>query len=243
MLLDREVSYAYSASEVIILREARMRTWLWLVLVACSTSKPLPPPPPPAPKPACLADQIPALTSSPEHDASCQADTTCEAKCTDGVADACMIHAYAVQRDGGDAAPLYARACKLGLAVGCTNYGAWLWLGNIPVPPANEICARRLFEASCRAREPFGCGMVGRMMAENARTPAEQEAARRHFDATCNVYGAMSCRMYALHLERGQLGEVNRATVRALLLRACESGDPDACDHDTAAETFHNGGE
>ncbi|MDX2092386.1 MAG: hypothetical protein SFX73_31270 [Kofleriaceae bacterium] len=216
------------------------RAWTsWLVLTACSSSKPLAPPPP-REKPVCLADQVPDLRSSEGADTNCEGDGTCEARCNDGIADACVLHASAVQRAGGDYAPLYARACTLGLAIGCTNYGAWLWLAHLPAPPSSEICARRLFEKACEAREPWGCGMVGRMMAENARSPTERDAARRHFDATCNVYGGVNCRMFALYLERGQLGDAQPATVRALLLRACESGDQKACGHDTAAETFAN---
>lgn len=80
--------------------------------------------------------------------------------------------------------------------------------------------------------------MLGRMLAYEATTPALQEAARAYFDRTCSDLGAMTCRMYALHLERGDLGTSEPATVKALMLRACETGDPDACGHDTADETF-----
>lgn len=251
---DREVSYALGADEVITLRDVRMtsrddhvlsltmsRAWLpWLALAACSSSKPLPSPAPTA-KPACLADKLGAL-EAPQgaHDTACLEDDTCEAKCTAGSADACMLRAYAAQKGGEDSQSLYARACTLGLAIGCTNYGAGLWLASGRPMPANEICARKLFEKACEVREPWGCGMIGRMMAWNARTPREREAARSHFDAACNVFGGATCMMYAMHLEAGHLGPAKPETVRALLFRACETGEQDACGRETAGD---NGGD
>ena len=77
------------------------------------------------------------------------------------------------------------------------------------------------------------------MKASAALTPAQKEAARHWFDQTCNELGSMTCRMYAYHLERGDFGPFEAATVHALMQRACETGDSDACGHETAAETFH----
>jgi TPR repeat protein len=152
-----------------------------------------------------------------------------------------MSRAYFIQRDPeqeAEATRLFGRACSLGLAIGCTNYGAGLWLNHQPASDADTACARRLFDRSCAAREQFGCGMAGRMMAADAKTPEQKQAARRWFDRTCTDLGAMSCRMYAHHLERGDLGDFDQATVHALMQRACDTGDEDACGHDNATETF-----
>ena len=149
-----------------------------------------------------------------------------------------MHYAYALQRAerDRDADPVFARACKLGLAIGCTNYGAALWLMHREPQPA---CARRLFTRACDASEPFGCGMLGRMLADAADTPARREEARRHFDRVCSNMGGMTCRMYAHHLVSGDLGDYDPATVKALMLRACNTGDDDACGTEDPEKTFH----
>lgn len=211
-----------------------------LALAGCASSKP-PPKSSPAPA-ACLADGLGALKSPPELDTACLADDSCARACAAGTADACMARGYSLQQDPareGEARPLYATACRLGLAIGCTNYGAGLWLSHQPASAADEACASRLFDRSCEVREQFGCGMAGRMMAAGAETPEQKEAARQFFDRTCTQLGAMSCRMYAHHLERGDFGPFEPATVRALMHRACETGDEDACGRETATETFH----
>jgi hypothetical protein len=80
--------------------------------------------------------------------------------------------------------------------------------------------------------------MAGRMMAATATTPAEQDAARAHFDRACNELGGITCAMYALHLEQGDLGPYEPQRARALLLRACDTGLPEACGAATARALF-----
>jgi TPR repeat protein len=146
----------------------------------------------------------------------------------------CLLHAYALQQaESKEADAAFLRTCKLGLAIGCTNYAAGLL-----VFAHEPVCARRLFERACEVREPFGCGMLGRMLAFDAKTPELKAKARTYFDRTCSDLGAAICRMYAFHLEQGDLGPVEPATVKALMLRACETGDSEACGHDSAGETF-----
>lgn len=79
---------------------------------------------------------------------------------------------------------------------------------------------------------------LGRMMASAADSPDERAAARRHLERACDEFGAMPCWMYAHHLEEGQLGDHDPATVRALMKRACETGYDEACGHESASETF-----
>ncbi|HVK89025.1 MAG TPA: hypothetical protein VM513_33120 [Kofleriaceae bacterium] len=187
---------------------------------------------------ACVADGLGPLQVWASVDRTCVDDNACERRCNDGDPRACLVHAYAQQEAGADSDQWFARACQLGSANACTNLGASLWLRRRSASEADTACAKRLFERACQAREPFGCGMAGRMLAAEATTPAQREAARRKFDDACNAFGAMSCRMYALHLENGDLGPHEPATVRALMLRACNTGDEDACGHETADETF-----
>ena len=230
-----------------------MRPLVIIALVGCSSSSS------PAPKPeqgsgssvvvppvvlspdatpsTCIADGLGPLVNPPEYDPSCRdGGESCEARCARGDRDGCVSHAYDLQRAGQSATLAFSQGCRLGYAVACTNLGASLWLNS--VSDEDHACARRLFERACEVREQFGCGMIGRMMAHDAKTPEEQQRARAHFEKTCADLGAMSCRMYAHHLEEGELGDFTPAKVKVLMHRACATGDEDACGHDSAAETF-----
>lgn len=212
-----------------------------MVLVGCgSAAKPAPPP---AGRASCLAEGLGTLRNEAKLDLACAEDgKSCKTACEGGDANGCMLHGYRLQRDeaNDEANQQFSRACTLGLAIGCTNFAADMWLGHQPAAAPAVACARALFERACEVREPFGCGMLGRMLAAEAKTPETREVARRFFDKTCTDLGAMSCRMYALHLELGELGAADPATIHALMQRACTTGDDEACgEHATVGETFH----
>jgi len=134
-------------------------------------------------------------------------------------------------------ASLFRRACELGHASGCTNYAASLWVE--PADASDLACAQRLFQASCAARDPFGCGMVGRMLVDSGR-PADIERGRKVLETSCDELRGFVCRALALELESGSLGAYDPARIKPLLERACAGGDPDACGAPaTAKETFH----
>ncbi|CAN5798361.1 hypothetical protein BH11MYX2_BH11MYX2_14990 [soil metagenome] len=76
------------------------------------------------------------------------------------------------------------------------------------------------------------------MLAHDARTDEDRAAAKHFFDGICNDIGGTVCRMYALHVENGELGPPDASLSRALMIRACETGDDDACNHETASKTF-----
>jgi TPR repeat protein len=147
--------------------------------------------------------------------------------------------AYAAEKDPQNAAEavrLYQRACLLGEANACTNYAASIWAND----PSDEqlTCARRTFEKACAAKEPFACGMVGRIMFASA-TPPQFAEVRRYLEAACDEVNGFPCRVLAKHLESGKLGEYQPGLIRSLLARACAAGDPDACGEPaTASETF-----
>jgi TPR repeat protein len=155
-------------------------------------------------------------------------------KCTVGDGSSCLALAYAAARR--DARRLYGQACVLGAAIGCTNYAATIWAGQ--ASDAQLACARRTFEKACSVNEPFGCGMVGRLMLESTDSPSYAEG-RRYLEKSCDRVGGFSCRVLAKHLESGKLGPYRPEAMPALLTRACATGDRDACgEHATAAETF-----
>ena len=187
---------------------------------------------------ACIAD-----SAGPLHLVSsiprCRSDDwACRLKCRTGDERSCIGLGYAANASGADdeARGFYEKACRLGAANGCTNYAATVWASKST--DAELTCARRTFERACTAKEPFACGMVGRIMIESTTPPAYANG-RRYLSAACDELGGFSCRVLARHLESGKLGDYPPEQVPTLLKRACATGDPDACgNHTTAAETF-----
>ena len=159
-------------------------------------------------------------------------------RCKTGDERSCIGLGYAANASGADdeARGFYEKACRLGAANGCTNYAATVWAGKST--DSELTCARRTFERACTAKEPFACGMVGRIMIESTTPPAYANG-RRYLSAACDELGGFSCRVLARHLESGKLGDYPPEQVPTLLKRACATGDPDACgNHTTAEETF-----
>lgn len=188
---------------------------------------------------ACVADSIHTLERASNVPSCAPADLLCRAKCLAGSATSCLGMAYAAEKDPTttvEAVRLYKRACLLGEANGCTNYAASIWSSDHT--DEQLICARRTFEKACAAKEPFACGMVGRLMLEST-TPPHFAEARRYLEVACHEVNGFPCRVLARHLESGKLGAYPPGLIRSLLARACAAGDPDACGEPaTASETF-----
>ncbi len=189
---------------------------------------------------ACAPDSVGTLHLLPTVPVCTADDWVCSAKCRMGDAGFCLAMAYAIQKESkneAEPARLYRRACLLGAANACTNYAAGIWAGEHS--EEQLACARRTFEKACAAKEPFACGMVGRVMLESTNPPSYADG-RRYLEAACEELGGFSCRVLAKHLESGKLGDYRPELVRTLLTRACASGDSDACGEPrTASETFH----
>ena len=101
-----------------------------------------------------------------------------------------------------------------------------------------DACARQIFDKACAVKEHWACGMVGRVMIESGTSPDFTEG-RRYLQTTCEKVGGFACRMLAVYLEEGKLGDYEQSSIAVLLARACSGGDADACgNHATAAETM-----
>jgi TPR repeat protein len=192
-----------------------------------------------ADKPSCIADSLGTLRLLPSVPDCAIGDWVCRAKCEFGDGASCLGLAYSAGRDSktqDKARDLYRRACLLGEGNACTNYAASVWIRD--TSDEQLACARRTFQRACSAKEPFACGMVGRVMLESMTPPLYSEG-RHHLEQACDEVGGFSCRVLAMHLESGKLGEYQPELIHNLLSRACEGGDPDACGtHATASETF-----
>ena len=191
-----------------------------------------------APGETCIADSIGGIKPVLRLPQCNPEDWGCRLKCRVGDAGNCLAVGYSLDRQSrsAEARQFYQRACLQGAANGCTNYGASIWVGKFTIEQL--VCAGRIFEKACTAREPFACGMVGRIMIESTKPPRYAEA-RTRLERSCTQVGGFPCRVLARHLESGKLGDFPPDTVQTLLKRACDTGDPDACgQHPTAAETF-----
>jgi hypothetical protein len=81
------------------------------------------------------------------------------------------------------------------------------------VPGAAEdanTCARRVFDKACAAKEPYACGMLGRMTITHAQDAAELARGRAQLQRACDELGGPPCKMLANHLETGELGTFGR---------------------------------
>jgi hypothetical protein len=192
-----------------------------------------------ADKATCIADSLGSLRLLSSVPDCATGDWVCRIKCEFGDEASCLGLAYSAQRDSktpDEARELFRRACLLGAGNACTNTAAGIWIRDSSDEQLE--CARRTFERACSAREPFACGMVGRVMLESM-TPPLYSQGRHHLEKACDEVGGFSCRVLAMHLESGKLGEYQPELIQKLLSRACRGGDPDACGtHATASETF-----
>lgn len=186
----------------------------------------------------CIADSIHTLHHLSTIRSCATNDLLCRADCMAGKAESCIALAYAAEKASDDdaAARYFHRACLFGSANGCTNYAAHIW--SEQHSDSQLACARRTFEKACAAKEPFACGMVGRIMLES-KSPRIAEG-RKFLETACNEVGGFPCRVLAKHLESGKLGAHSPNAIHTLLARACAGGDPDACGEPaTASQTFH----
>lgn len=125
----------------------------------------------------------------------------CLADCQAGDASMCFglaLVAYAIRDDLGIAETasgmLYARACALGSAGGCTNrtagmrfYRALDPMSGVLSKPDVQICAYRSFGLTCEAGHSWGCAMHGQALKDGIGTAVDLDAANRSFDRACNI--------------------------------------------------------
>ena len=193
---------------------------------------------PTSPAPRCLADSLGPLNNQAQRLVCDDADA-CRRECRIGSAAACLGLATRLDLDpktAAEAQKLFERACVLGSPSGCTNTAAMIWTRE----PSDEeaTCAMRLFERACQVKEHFACGMVPRLLLERGE-PADIEKAHGLLVKHCEDRKGFPCRVLAKHLEAGDFGSASAERTHALLARACDGGDPDACGNPpTAAGTF-----
>lgn len=192
----------------------------------------------------CLADEVGLLRPEWRVIEDCTVDNpACREACRARDADACLNRAFALEAEHHPEAPIwFERACRLGLALGCTNWGAGTWaravVGN-PTANVSRGCVLRVFRRACDAGESMGCGMVGRYQIENSVSPFEPAIGAAQLVSACGRFNGPPCRMLAYYFELGMVGPQTSTMSSTLMQRACDGRDEAACGHGTAIETFH----
>jgi hypothetical protein len=96
-----------------------------------------------------------------------------------------------------------------------------------------------MFEKTCAVDDPFGCGMAGRILVNDAFGLASLARGRMELELTCARLGGFPCRILASFIERGTFAADESARIPELMKRACSGGDDAACgEHATVEETF-----
>jgi len=163
----------------------------------------------------------------------------CTAKCEAGDPVACTEAGVALGRQNTnyrEQLRLYAKACELGYLLGCTNLGTTVradvpeWSPKKP----NLACAADLFELTCTAGEPNGCGELGFAYIDGAGRTHDLAKAVAAFKRGCvdvklddqviAQSAEIECGLFLDTVESGKLGVVDPAIVKAAEARTCELG-------------------
>lgn len=178
---------------------------------------------------SCVADELGPLKPGWKVLGDCETDTDeCRTRCRDGDADACFNRAILKQNAHGaesEITQLFLGACKLGLGTGCTNWAAASWT---KARGSSAACLYRVFEKTCAIGDPFGCGMLGRMLIENGTSPVDLVRGRVFLSLAC-AQNPITCTLLAIYLEKDTFGPPNHAKAAELRQQACEAGDDSEC--------------
>jgi hypothetical protein len=122
----------------------------------------------------------------------------CIELCNRGNANACFGVGLLLQKDddrsrGYDEA-LFAKACALGMPLGCTNRAAGMLsavdddgrsaFGDVE---ATYDCTFRTFEMTCAADDAWGCMMLSMSLATGRGSPVDRQSAKAKLDRTCEL--------------------------------------------------------
>ena len=186
----------------------------------------------------CLVDDLGPLRADWRERTDCTTtDDICAAQCLVGDGDACLNRALAFQAksDTSHATAMFERGCRLGLALACTNWAASTW--GRKSQQATLGCTTRVFDRACSAGDVWACTMVARNQIEFSRTPFDIALGSARLIRECAAVAGPPCRMLAVYLENGWIGDRTDALSRRLLRKACDGGDELACgDHARATD-------
>ena len=129
----------------------------------------------------------------------------CLTKCKQGDPIACYSLALGIQDRAAEMRDLYgalfARACRLGHASGCTNRGAGLSNAD-PSDPDAAVCYIALYKASCVGDDPWGCTMLGFELFEGNHIEQDYDEALKVMSKSCKFGEEDPACSTALSLEK-----------------------------------------
>ena len=141
----------------------------------------------------CPADVIPMYDKDSGYVAGrCEGDVAgCAERCEANDGGDCYALALVLegretetQSDEFVFEALYLRACRLGLATGCTNRAAGLTYRE-PVTAVSDACAARTFAETCKRDDAWGCTMYGFHLMSGRGVPKDLDRAARMFRRAC----------------------------------------------------------
>lgn len=113
-------------------------------------------------------------------------DDACLRKCVSGDAGACYWLALSVQEktEKPVSEALFQRACTLGIASGCTNRAAGMFVATQD-DPSVLTCTYRSFERSCALGDAWGCTMQGLQLVRGLGVEPDADEALRVLQGAC----------------------------------------------------------
>lgn len=138
---------------------------------------------------ACPADVFPGTAVPVTYlDEACAPDLqSCLDRCRASDANACYAAALRTQRMKTPAdfwAALFLRACRLGVASGCTNRAAGMVVDETDDPVVWR-CASRTFESMCDLNDPWACAMWGSSLLRGRGVDRDLARARAVLSKAC----------------------------------------------------------
>jgi TPR repeat protein/TolB-like protein len=124
---------------------------------------------------------------------------------------------------------LFARACDLGDAEGCTSAGWNVERGGPGVRP-DPLLAAAFDQKGCDAGDGRGCSNLGVLYDRGRGVAADPRRARELYRVACARRHAHGCTNLGRALEAGKGGEKDVTAALAAYLRACEGKDREGCD-------------
>jgi TPR repeat protein len=112
---------------------------------------------------------------------------TCVQRCQEGEPSACYAAAQRTEdlkAEPEAAQALFLRACRLGIASGCTNRAAGLVFQKLDRADVWS-CANRTFKAMCDRADPWACTMWGSSLARGRGTRQDLDQALRVLPKGC----------------------------------------------------------
>jgi len=137
-------------------------------------------------------------------------------------------HGRGVAEDEARALELYELACNGGDGMGCSNAGI---LFNNPDGAAfDRAKALARFEDGCRLDNGKACFNGALNIIKHTENP-DFTRARELASKGCDLGSVDACNSYGVLLVNGQGGPADRAGALAMFEKACDAGEPVACDN------------